>query len=100
MNTKTATKRRNENSHEQQQTESVKRARLSSRPTDDNTNRIVLRIRKPSEDLPNSRSETSNSNHITVQVKETLKEDNDNQDQSNVFDISNQTLTSLKNENE
>jgi hypothetical protein len=102
----TTTKRPNESSHEQQQPqESVKRVRLTSRPADDsstNSNRIVLRIRKPSEDLSSSRSETSNSsgssNHqLTVQIKEpleTLRENDENQIKSqspNVFDILNQT---------
>ena len=103
LSIKTATKRQNDNSNGQQE-ESVKRARLSSRHTDDssiNSNRIVLRIRKTSEDLSSSRSETSNnnSNHqITIQIKEplvTLREDNEDQNESqltlNVFDIFNQT---------
>ncbi|CAF3385877.1 unnamed protein product [Rotaria sp. Silwood1] len=121
INLKTATKRQNENTYEQQQQqqESVKRARLSSRPTDDNSinsNRIVLRIRKPSEDLSSSRSETSNSSNssssghqLTIQIKEplsTLKEDDEDQKQSqseNVFDMFNpinQTLVSSKNDDE
>ncbi len=98
---KTTTKRQNENAHEQQQ-ESVKRVRLLSRPMDDssiNSNRIVLRIRKPSEDLSSSRSETSNSSssssnpQLTVQIKEplvALKEDDEDQIESpslNVFEI-------------
>jgi hypothetical protein len=100
---KSTTKRPNENSQEQQQQEPVKRVRLSSRPADDtstNSNRIVLRIRKPSEDLSSSRSETSNSSssnpQLTVQIKEPLgivKEDDENQiesQSSNVFDIFNQ----------
>ncbi|CAF2527477.1 unnamed protein product [Rotaria sp. Silwood2] len=109
INLQTATKRPNENSYDQQQQqESVKRARLSSRPTDDNSinsNRIVLRIRKPSEDLSSSRSETSNSSisghQLTVQIKEplsTLREDDEDQNQSqseNVFDIFNQTDQTL-----
>jgi len=98
VNIKTATKRPNENCQEQQlQQESVKRVRLSSRATDDNSinsNRIVLRIRKPSEDLSSSRSETPNTSHqLTVQIKEpllTLQEDDENQKNAqslNVFDI-------------
>lgn len=114
-NLKSTTKRSNENSQEQQQ-ESVKRVRLSSRPADDNnvnSNRIVLRIRKPSEDLSSSRSETSNSssisnsNHqINVQIKETLdilKEDDEDQmesQSSNVFEILNPTSIPLKEEEE
>ncbi|CAF1055106.1 unnamed protein product [Rotaria sordida] len=121
INIKTTTKRQNENSYDQQQQqqqeESVKRARLSSRPTDDNSinsNRIVLRIRKPSEDLSSSRSETSNSSsnsttithQLNMQIKEplsTLKEDDENHNQSqseNVFDIFNQTLVPSKNDDE
>ena len=90
---KSTTKRPNENPPEQQQQqESVKRVRLSSRPADDtstNSNRIVLRIRKPSEDLTSSRSERSNSTNsnpqVTVQIKEPLeivKEDEENQIES------------------
>jgi hypothetical protein len=113
---KTTTKRQNENSHELQQ-ESVKRVRLSSRPTDDNSinsNRIVLRIRKPSEDLSSSRNEISNSSinsnqQLTIQIKEsleTLKEDDEHQNKSqslNVFDIFNkkdQTSISSKKDDE
>ncbi|CAF0957614.1 unnamed protein product [Adineta steineri] len=110
INTKTATKRSNENSQEQQ--ESVKRARVSSRTTDDtntNSNRIVLRIRKPSEDLSSGRSETSNcsSNHpLTIQIKEpllALKEDEEEQTESqliNVFEIFDQTSDPSKNDDE
>jgi hypothetical protein len=75
-----------------------------------NSNRIVLRIRKTSEDLSSSRSETSNSssNHqITVQIKEalvTLREDNEDQNESqlslNVFDIFDQVSTSSKKDEE
>ncbi|CAF1654713.1 unnamed protein product [Adineta ricciae] len=99
---KSSAKRPNENSQDTE--ESVKRARVSSltvEETNTNPNRIVLRIRKPSEDLSSSRSETSNgsnSNHqIIVQMKEplsTLKEDDENQLESqsaNVFDIFNST---------
>ncbi|CAF0865762.1 unnamed protein product [Adineta steineri] len=110
INTKTATKRSNENSQEQQ--ESVKRARVLSRTTDDtntNSNRIVLRIRKPSEDLSSGRSETSNcsSNHpLTIQIKEpllALKEDEEEQTESqliNVFEIFDQTSDPSKNDDE
>jgi len=114
---KTTTKRQNENSHEQQQQqqESVKRVRLSSRPTDDNSinsNRIVLRIRKPSEDLSSSRNETSSNNNsnnnpqLTIQIKEplvTLKEDDGDQNESqslNVFEIFNQKSIPLKKDDE
>ncbi|CAF4459376.1 unnamed protein product [Rotaria socialis] len=103
-NIKTATKRSNENSNEQQkqQQDSVKRPRLASRPSDENlanSNRIVLRIRKPSEDLSSSRSElsTSASSHqLSIQIKEpltALKEDEEEQSQpqtENVFDVFNQ----------
>ncbi|UJR35707.1 hypothetical protein I4U23_028457 [Adineta vaga] len=101
MNIKTTAKRSNENSQDAQ--ESVKRARVSSRTVEDNStnsNRIVLRIRKPSEDLSSSRSETSNSgssHQVTVQIKEslsTLKEDDEDQIESqsmNVFEIFNHT---------
>jgi hypothetical protein len=99
---KSTTKRPNENPPEQQQQqEPVKRIRLSSRPADDtsttNSNRIVLRIRKPSEDLTSSRSETSNSSsssgnpQVTVQIKEPLrivKEDDENQIESQSMDES------------
>lgn len=101
---KSSTKRRNESAHEQQQQEPVKRIRLSSRPVEDNnqnSNRIVLRIRKPSEDHSSNRSDASNnssSNHqISIQIKElleTVKEDEDEDHMesqtSNVFDIFNQ----------
>lgn len=99
---KTTTKRSNENSQDAE--ESVKRARVSSltvEETNTNPNRIVLRIRKPSEDLSSSRSETSNGSNsnqqIIVQMKEPLsplKEDDENQLESqsiNVFDIFNNT---------
>ena len=113
-NIKTATKRQNENSQDQsqQQSESVKRPRLLSRPSDDNsinTNRIVLRIRKPSEDLSSSRSETSNGSNghqLTVQIKEPLvavKEDDEKQNETqtiNVFDIFNQTSILEKKDDE
>ena len=90
----------------------MKRVRLSSRPSDDNSinsNRIVLRIRKPSEDLSSGRSETSNSscNHpLTIQIKEpleSLKEDTEDQPTSqaiNVFDIFNQPSVLTKNDDE
>ena len=103
MSIKISTKRQNENSHEQLQQESVKRVRLSSRTTDDNsinTNRIVLRIRKPSEDLSTSRNDTTsnnNNNQLTIEMKDTLeivKEDDEDQNESqsiNVFDIFHQT---------
>lgn len=101
---KSTTKRRNESSHEQQQ-ESVKRVRLSSRPVEENnqnSNRIVLRIRKPSEDLSSNRSDVSNSStsnpQITVQIKEPLESVREDEDEdhtesqtTNVFDIFNQT---------
>ena len=85
LTVKTATKRSHQAALEPSPQESIKRARLLSRTTDDNglnTNRIVLRIRKTSEDLSSSRSETSNSSvsshQLTVQIKEpllTLRED-------------------------
>ena len=98
-NMKTTIKRSSENSDDQQ--ESVKRVRLSSRPSDDNSinsNRIVLRIRKPSEDLSSSRSETSNhsNNQLTIQIKDPLeivREDEEQEEESqssNVFDIINE----------
>ena len=110
---KNTIKRRNESAHEQQQ-ESVKRVRLSSRPAEDNnqnSNRIVLRIRKPSEDHSSNRSDVSNSsssNHqISVQIKEpleTVREDEDEDHMksqaSNVFDIFNQTSNEEQEEEE
>lgn len=112
---KTATKRQNENSQDQQQ-EPVKRVRLSSRPADDNSvtsNRIVLRIRKPSEDLSSARSETSSSSNgshpLTVQIKEPLailKEDEESQQQSqsmdafDIFNSTDQTSVPSKNDDE
>lgn len=102
INTKTATKRSHESSNEQEQPEPVKRARVYSKPADDTglgANRIVLRIRKTSEELCSSRSETSNSNgsshQLTVQIKEplvALREDDENDSESqsqssvNMFD--------------
>lgn len=123
-NTKSATKRSLENSNEQQQqsSESVKRARLSSRPSDENllnSNRIVLRIRKPSEDLSSSRNELSNGNNnnsssshqLSAQIKEpltALPEDEEDQNESQsqtkaIFDIINQidqTTEPSKSENQ
>lgn len=80
-NEKSSIKRSNDNSiDEEEQSENVKRARVSSKPTDDNTNtnsnRIVLRIRKTSDDISSCRSEastsSSSSHQITVHIKEPL----------------------------
>ena len=95
----------------------MKRARVYSKPADDTglgANRIVLRIRKTSEELSSSRSETSNSNgsshQLTVQIKEplvALREDdeNDSESQSSVIvfdmlDSAEPTSMDTKEENE
>jgi hypothetical protein len=98
MSVKTATKRLNENCNGQEHAEPVKRARVLSRPADDNSlgsSRIVLRIRKTSEDLSSSRNETFNNasgHQLTVEIKEplvTLKEDDENEDGSQTSSSSN-----------
>ena len=103
VNMKSVKKRSNENNSDQEDIEPSKRARVLSKPSDDlggNSSRIVLRIRKPSDDISSIRSEastSSNSSHPTiVNIKEplaSLKEDeendmdNENQSQISIPDV-------------
>lgn len=88
INTMKTGKRSNENCQDQQ--EFVKRVRLSSRLSDDSSttsNRIVLRIRKPSEDLTTTRHDSTSSANIQIkdQLEMVRENDEDESQESNIF---------------